>query len=81
MKRFSSNITGLYPVTKKTSPTKVNQKKQKKEQNRSSPELSRESRKPTTKKKQLQTTTYHKQNILLRSLLCGNPSLSSQRRA
>jgi hypothetical protein len=29
MKRFSSNITGLSPVTKKTSPTKVNQEKAK----------------------------------------------------
>jgi hypothetical protein len=27
MKRFSSNITGLSPVTKKTSSTKVNQEK------------------------------------------------------
>jgi hypothetical protein len=29
MKKFSSNITGLSPVTKKTSPTKVNQEKAK----------------------------------------------------
>jgi hypothetical protein len=29
MKRFSSNITGISPVTKKTSPTKVNQEKAK----------------------------------------------------
>jgi hypothetical protein len=29
MKRFSSKITGLSPVTRKTSPTKVNQEKAK----------------------------------------------------
>jgi hypothetical protein len=55
MNRFSSNITGLSPVTKKTSPTKVNQEKAKEGAKQEQPGLSRESRKSTNNKKTQKT--------------------------
>jgi hypothetical protein len=80
MKRFSSNITGLSPVRKKTSPTKVNQEKAKEGAKKEQPWIVQGVKKTykqqqNTKKQQLQTTTYLKQNIFLCSLLRGTPSL------
>jgi hypothetical protein len=63
MKRFSSNSTGISPVTKKTAPTKVNQQKAKEGSNRSSPGLFRESRKTTNNNKTQKKSNYKQQLI------------------
>jgi hypothetical protein len=80
MRRFSYNTTGLSPVLKKPHPTMKGQEKKKAGAKQDQPWIVQGAKKTKNNNKQKLKTTTDDQDLFLRSLLRGTPSLALPKR-